>query len=306
MNLPRREIPSVAGLLAFEATARHLSFSRAAEELCLSQGAVSKRIRQLEQAVGVPLLARTRHQVHITEMGRIYLDHVRRFLKDMETTTHALRSGAWQRDAIVLAAPLSFSLRWLMPRLHRYRDAHSGIQIELVTMDRQTSLVPGSGVDCFVHAGRSPIQDAANTRLFNLEWVAVASPDLGAGQRVTGKGDPARLSRIEQTDLPRLWPAWLAQAGADIAALPALRVEGLELAIGAAIAGQGIALLPRPIIDRELGAHELAVLFEGRALVEGGFHLAVPVRLAGDPALCAFARWLECEARGPIYRARAA
>lgn len=306
MDLPRRAIPSVAGLLAFEATARYLSFSRAAEDLCLSQGAVSKRVRQLEQVVGVPLLARTRHQVYLTDMGRTYLGQVRQLLEDLEATTQALRSGARHRDAIVVAAPLSFSLRWLMPRLRRYRETHPDVRIDVVTACGDTSLAPQSGIDCLVHSGRVQDQDILSRPLFDLHWVAVASPTYRDRHKAADIADAARVVRIEQMDAPGLWAAWMAQTGASLPDTGAPRVEGLELAIAAAIAGHGIALAPHPLIDNELRTHDLAVLFEGCTLVEKGYQLAIPARLAGDPALSAFAHWVECEAGKPMHNMRAA
>ncbi|RDE08603.1 LysR substrate-binding domain-containing protein [Pelagibacterium lacus] len=307
MDLPRRAIPSMAGLLAFEATARYLSFSRAAEDLCLSQGAVSKRVRKLEQVVGVPLLARTRHQVHLTETGEAYLSRVRHLLAELEATTHAVRSEAKGREAIVLAAPLSFSLRWLMPRLRRYRDAHPGLRIDVVTAAENATLEPDSGIDCLVHQGRRQGSDALHLPLFDIDWIAVASPAYRDRHAVRSLSDIGRLVRIEQSDLPGLWQAWLGQSGIELFDnTHSPRVEGLELAIGAAVAGNGIALAPRALVEAELAAHELAAVFEGCEFRDKGYQLSIPIRLAGDRMVSGFADWMSREALAGARTIRAA
>lgn len=307
MDLPRRAIPSVAGLLAFEATARYLSFSRAAEDLCLSQGAVSKRVRQLEQVVGVPLLARTRHQVHLTEMGRIYLRRVRKLLEELESTTQALRSEAKGRESIVLAAPLSFSLRWLMPRFRRYREGHPDIRIDVVTVGEQTTLDIQPGIDCLVHGGRVKGGDALHYPLFDLHWVAVASPAYRDRCKIRIPADIGRVARVRQSGMQELWASWAAQAG--ISPGPddrAQQVDGLELAIAAATAGNGVAIAPRRLIEPELDGHELAILFDDIQVVEKGYHLSIPARLDGDDALADFVAWICREAAEPARTVQAA
>ncbi|WP_127145443.1 LysR substrate-binding domain-containing protein [Pelagibacterium montanilacus] len=302
MDLPRRSIPSVAGLVAFEATARHLSFSRAAEDLCLSQGAVSKRVRQLEQVVGVPLLARTRHQVCLTDMGRAYLAQIRQLLEDLEVTTEALRTRARGRDRIVLAAPLPFASRWLVPRLHRYRDAHPDIALDIVTGPDADGPEP----DCQIHLGRPHDQDVVVSPLFDLDWTPVATPSLRDRLGLTAPADLARARLLAQSDMSGLWPAWFARMGAEPGTGAALTFEGFELVAAAALAGHGVAILPRALVARELRSHDLVVLFEGTDLIERGFHLAVPGRLVGDPALTGLARWLVGEAAAPVRHIRAA
>lgn len=301
MDFPRRSIPSVAGLVAFEATARHLSFSRAAEDLCLSQGAVSKRVRQLEQVVGVPLLARTRHQVCLTDMGRAYLAQIRQLLEDLEVNTEALRTRARGRDRIVLASPLSFASRWLVPRLQRYRDAHPDIALEIATGSEADGIA-----DCHIHLGRPHEQDVVVSPLFDLDWTPVASPALRDHLAIQAPSDLSRARRLSQSDMTGLWAAWFAMTGSEPVQTATLTFEGFELAIAAAIAGHGVAILPRALIARELMAHDLVVLFQGTDLNERGYHLAVPARLVGDPAITGLAQWLTSQARTPVRQIRAA
>lgn len=301
MDFPRRSIPSVAGLVAFEATARHLSFSRAAEDLCLSQGAVSKRVRQLEQVVGVPLLARTRHQVRLTDMGRAYLVQIRQLLEDLEVNTEALRIRARGRDRIVLAAPLSFASRWLVPRLQRYRDAHPDIALEIAT----GSEADGTA-DCHVHLGRPHEQDVVVSPLFDLDWTPVASPALRDKLTIGAPSDLSHARLLAQSDMTGLWASWFARIDSEPVQHATLTFEGFELVIAAAIAGHGVAIVPRSLIARELQAHDLVVLFKGADLHERGFHLGVPARLAGDPAITNFSRWMAAEAASPVRQIRAA
>lgn len=300
MDMPRRAIPSVAGLLAFEATARYLSFSRAADHLCLSQGAVSKRVRQLEEVVGVPLLARTRHQVHLTEMGRAYLVRVRNLLEELEAATQSLRIEAPNRQTIVVAAPLSFSVRWLMPRLRRYHERHPELRIDLLTANEGTRLNPEMGIDCLVHARRPQERDTLSLSLPDTLWVTVATPAYRDRHSIASSADIARLTRIVQSDMAGLWRGWLTRAGLDQidddGAL--LHVEGLELAIAAAMAGNGIALAPRHLIEAELRSHELAIVGDEIAVMEKGHQVSIPAHLACDGVLSSFVDWVCSEFTG--------
>lgn len=295
MGLPRRTIPSVGGLLAFEATARHSSFSRAAEDLCLSQGAVSKRVRQLEQVVGVQLLVRNRHQVHLTEMGQTYLGRVRQLLDELEATTRGLSSGS--KDTVTIACPLSFSLRWLIPRLERYRRCHPEIHIELLTIEDGAIPRTKPDIDCLVRKGSPRNGDALHFPLFDLQWVAVANPGYRGRNEIQTISDLQWLTRIEQLDNPDLWQRWLLEAGGTTAHCAGThRVDGLELAIATAAAGEGVALAPRQFIEAELRTRSLTVVFETDGILEKGYELSVAAHLAGDATISSVVEWILHEA----------
>jgi LysR family transcriptional regulator, glycine cleavage system transcriptional activator len=117
----RRSIPSIAGLLAFEATARHRSFSRAARDLNLSQGAVSKRVRQLEEVVGIALFGRDRQTVSLTAAGAAYLEEIRWVLAGLEAATEQLTRTAAGVSGIAVAAPTDFARYWLVPPCPPFR-----------------------------------------------------------------------------------------------------------------------------------------------------------------------------------------
>ena len=113
----------MSGLIAFEATARHLSFSRAADDLALTQGAVSKRVRQLEAVLGFQLLVRNTNQVCLTEVGENYLTHVRRLLQQLQASTEDIRATARGKVTIRVAVPAVFATRWLVPLLTGFTEA---------------------------------------------------------------------------------------------------------------------------------------------------------------------------------------
>jgi LysR family glycine cleavage system transcriptional activator len=294
VGLPRRTIPSVGGLLAFEATARHLSFSRAAEDLCLSQGAVSKRVRQLEQIVGVQLLLRNRHHVHLTETGQTYLARVRQLLDELEATTRGLSRSS--KDTVTIACPLSFSLRWLIPRLERYRRYHPDIHIELLTTEDGTAPRTKPDIECLVRKGAPRNDDALLFPLFDLQWVAVTNPRYRDRNQIQTISDLQRLTRIEQLDKPDLWQRWLFKAGGTTAHCARThRVDALELAIATAAAGGGVALAPRELIEAELHSLNLTVAFETGCFQEDGYQLSVSAHLFEEPTVSSFVDWIRQE-----------
>ncbi|WP_367717130.1 LysR substrate-binding domain-containing protein [Nitratireductor sp. GISD-1A_MAKvit] len=292
MELPRRLIPSVSGLIAFEATARHLSFSQAAKDLSLSQGAVSKRVRQLEQMLGVALLARNNHQVHLTEMGRRYLPQVRTLLGQLESSTRALMQGADGKAVITIAAPVGLAACWLVSRLGAFQNRNPGLNINLVT-SKPLLEADDEAVDCAIVQGMPQWGGGACTPLFEEELLPVASPHFMRTRRPNSPEVLHECTLLHLMDQPDLWVEWFQQAGCARPGMPrGPQFDQFPLLIMAAMHGQGAAIVPRFMIERELEAGDLVVLFDVPLRSRRAYHFVTPARSASDRNVLALRNWI--------------
>ncbi|MCF5385827.1 LysR family transcriptional regulator, partial [Pseudomonas syringae] len=141
--LNKRHLPSIAALQCFEAVTRHLSFTRAAEELNLTQSAVSKQVAQLEELVQHLLFQRVRRRLQLTPAGALYLAEVRKILTQIEMSTHFLRSYGGETEVLRVSTPSTFGARWLVPRLKGWRLRHPHIHLDLINEQESDDLIKG-------------------------------------------------------------------------------------------------------------------------------------------------------------------
>lgn len=297
MPLPRRAIPSIAGLTAFEATARHLSFSQAAKELALTQGAVSKQVRQLELVLGVVLLERTKRHVVLTEVGKTYLAEVRQVLNRLEVITHSVLASGGSSAVLNLAVLPTFATRWLLPRLPRFIDARPGI-----TVNFTTRLAPFDFAyerfDSAIHYGSPYWAGASAEHLFDEEVVPVASPRLSEEYDIRQPADLARVTLLQQTTRPSLWSAWFASVGVLFEhPFRGPIFDQFSMTAQAAAANLGVALVPRFLVEEEVATGKLLILFDRPLKGEHAYYLVTPTAKLHDPLVRAFAAWLKTEIR---------
>jgi DNA-binding transcriptional LysR family regulator len=268
--LPRRSIPSIAGLIAFEATARHLSFSQAARDLALSQGAVSKRVRALEETLGVVLLHRSRHEVRLSETGRRFLADVRRLLVEFEATTQAYRRPAPAGMVLSVGLPRAVAAYWLLPRLPRLRARHPELCVNLVALSGAER--PAVPLDALIEEAPAPAAPGT-LLLWEETLVPVAAPALAARAAARGLG---ALDRLHLARRPDLWPRWSAAQHAPVGPDGPAH-DGLALVIEAAIQGHGAALVPEALAAGPIAEGRLA------RLAGGGLATGMVMRFAPVP-----------------------
>lgn len=295
MEYQRRSIPSISGLIAFEATARHLNFSRAAEDLALTQGAVSKRVRQLETVLGIQLLVRNTNQVCLTEVGKTYLDHVRKLLYHLQISTDEIRSRARGKASIAVALPSVLAIRWLMPRLIDFQRAFPAYSVDL------RSLCPSdttqlAEVDCAICDSPLLWREACATLIAATTDIVVASPAHLERHRPATLKELARASLLQFSREPKAWPDWFSAAGQTESISGGARFDDQGVVIEAALQGQGFALLPQFLVEDDIRRGRLVHLFPGRFLRGRQYHLYVPRRFDGCGAVDAFRRWLSIPA----------
>ncbi|MCZ2441132.1 MAG: LysR family transcriptional regulator [Burkholderiales bacterium] len=296
----RRKIPSTAALAAFEAAARHGSYTGAAEELAVTQSAVCRQIATLEAFVGVKLFRRSRRGVLLTDAGELYGRSVRARLEEIERDTLSLMASGGGRGVLEIGVVPTFATEWLLPRLPDFHAAHPDITLNLTTRI-QPFLFEGSGLDAALHAGGAPWPGSDSLHLMRESLVAVASPVLLQGRNLRARlqaADVARLPLLQMATRPQAWRAWFEAQGLQVEGdLAGPRMDLFSMLIAAASCGQGAALVPQLLAEPALRAGRLRVLVPRAHYSDRSYRLIYPQAKAHHPALVALRDWLDTQAR---------
>ena len=293
----RRKIPSLQALACFDAAARHESYTRAAQELALTQGAVSRQITALEEFLGIALFRRTRHGVALTERGADYARSVAPRLQGLERDTLDAMAHQGSGGSITLAAVPTFATRWLIPRLPQLAQQHPDITVHIDTRTRPF-MFADTAFDAALYSG-SPAQvsqwaGTRATRLLAEDVVPVCSPRfLGALRTLTPEA-MAQLPLLQQSTRPDSWRQWFdALSVSAPLALAGPRFELFSMTAAAATHGLGLALVPRLLIEGELLRGELVLASEQAFKGERAYYLVTPERADERPVLRTFLAWLQ-------------
>lgn len=300
----RRRIPSTQALVCFEAAARHESYTRAGQELALTQSAVSRQITALEDYLGVALFRRTRHGVQLSAAGVDYARQVARQLEALERDTlDAMGRQGRGGGALHLAAVPTFATRWLIPRLPGFMQAHPDITVHIETRTRPF-MFNDTPFDAALWAG-TPAQAAnwAGTRhtvLMQEDVWPVCSPALIAPRSSVAPEDIAGLPLLQQSTRPDGWRQWFDAQGTEAPrARSGPRYELFSMLAAAAAHGLGVALMPRLLIEDELARGELILACPRPLRGERSYFLVSPASDAQRPALQRLRDWLCTAAATP-------
>ena len=293
----RRKIPSLQALACFEAAARHESYTRAAQELALTQSAVSRQITALEEFLGVALFRRTRHGVALTERGADYAAQVAPRLQGLEQDTLDVMSTQGRGGSIHLAAVPTFATRWLIPRLPDLKALHPEITVHIETRTRPF-MFADTAFDAALYAGTAEqVSNWAGTqavRLLAEDVVPVCSPKLRGSQTTLTPEAIAQLPLLQQSTRPDGWRRWFEAMGvAAPQALAGPRFELFSMTAAAAAHGLGLALVPRLLIEAELARGELVVACKQPLQGERAYYLVTPERGEERPVMKSFLAWLQ-------------
>ena len=288
-------LPSLHALNCFAAAARHGSFTRAAQELALTQGAVSRQVAALEAQLGVELFRRTRHGMALTAAGAQYAARVAHSLDALARDTVDLvgRQGRGQR--LQLAAVPTFATRWLIPRLPALQREQPRLQIDIEVRTRPFVLAD-SGFDAALFAGTpQQLRRWAGTRaqlLLHEQVLPVCSPALLGGRGALAPDEISVMPLLQQSTRPDAWQQWFAAHGVvPPAAAAGPRYELFSLQAAAAVHGLGVALLPTLLIADELAARQLVIACPRPLRGQRAYYLVRPDDV-DDPVLDVFADWL--------------
>lgn len=288
--MPRRHLPPIQNLQAFEAVSRLGSFTRAATELALTQSAVSRQVSALERQLGAQLLIRDPRHVTPTAEGAAYATAVRSALGQLHRAALALQDHG-QAGTLTLAILPTFGSRWLIPRLPRFLRAHPEITLRFTTRIGAFDML-AEGVDAAIHAGQPDWPGCKATQLMEDRVQPIAAPQL----RATSVAAIARSPRLALASRPREWAAWMAAQGLDAsdteADAPAMVFEHLAALAQACAAGLGVALLPPFLFRDEIARGDLRPLAPEWP-TGGGYWLITPNR--PNPTVAALRDWLVTE-----------
>ncbi len=292
----RKKIPSTAALLAFEAAARHQSFTRAADELALTQSAVCRQIATLEDFLGVPLFRRTRRGVQLTEAGVSYGRQIAPRLDAIERDTLALMAHHGAASVLELAVVPTFATRWLLPRLASFQSDNPEVLVNMSTQTRPF-LFDQTEFDAAIYFGDAGWPGTEAHFLMHEHPVPVCSPALPSVRARMRADEIAGLPLLQQSTRPYAWRQWFEAAGVDAAGdMAGMRLELFSMLAQAAIERMGVALIPPFLIQQELAAGALITPCPRSAPSTRAYYLIVPERKAERPALTRFREWLVREA----------
>ncbi|NMY70069.1 LysR family transcriptional regulator [Pseudomonas protegens] len=290
MEMPKH-LPPLLALRAFEAVARHLSFIKAARELCVSQSAVSHQVQKLEQHLGQRLFIRRTRAIDLTATGDTYYRQIRPALEQIAQATQALLAPAGQQ-VLRIGLLASFATLWLAPRLADFNRRHPKIQLELLPAIDLAD-VAGAEVDLAIRYGKGNWPKVRATRFLAEQLSPVCSPAFKATSLSNG---PLLMARSHQ---PFEWDDWSRQQAMDLASHPRVMLHDYNIVVEAAVAGQGIAMGRRQLIQRHLAQGSLVDAFDLPPLCSQIGYWLVTAEGASNPALECFTQWLQEQGLDP-------
>ena len=295
-------MPSLDLLQGFEAAARHLSFTKAGEELYLTQSAVSRQIKELEDQLGVELFHRRHRALALTEAGQQFYAATAQVLTTMRTATSRLRAQAG-RKTLSVTTTNSFAALWLIPRLAGFTRTHPDVEVK-ITAETRVQDLERDGLDIAIRHGPASLAGPNAERLFGERVYPVCSPKLLKRLPLKEPGDLKNHCLLQYSDPdsrhPWLnWKTWL-----EVARIPDLRpastlsFSGYDQIIPAAVAGHGVALGRIPLLKDLLAAKELVAPFKNSVADPARAYFAIVSKIAmGRPEAVDFVAWLKEEAK---------
>ena len=285
----RRLYPSTLELLAFDTTARHLSMSRAAQELCVAQGAISRQVQQLEHWLGVRLFERVRKRLVLTADGQAYLEQVRPSLAALEQATLALRQKRPEQSLTLSCAP-TFGARWLIPRLPDFSRKHPDVTLTFCPYSQTPT-----PVDLSIRYGEGVWPSTTADYLGGKELSVVFARRLGP---LPHPGAVLSLPLLHHASLPHAWAQWQAANGlSGTAPYAGPRFEQFSILIEAVIAGLGVGLVPTCLVERECAQGQVDTLASVTPPSWKGYYVTQPDAAPHHEPATRFRHWLLDQAR---------
>ena len=286
-------LPSLNGLRAFEAAARHLSFTRAAAELNVTQTAISHQIRRLESQLGLRLFHRRNRALALTPEALAYLPAVRAAFEDLREATERLRRRERQ-TVLTVSTMASLAAKWLLPRVAAFQNANPGIEVRLTA---STHLVDfrREEIDMAVRYGHGVWPGLRAVWLMSEEIFPVCSPALLKGKRPLRRPeDLAHQTLIHNTGFREDWQVWLTAAGLPLSLMQkrGLVFNESYMALQAAMDGLGVALARTPFVETDLRDGRLVAPFDFVLPDKAGFYVVAPEETADTPKIKLFRDWL--------------
>jgi LysR family glycine cleavage system transcriptional activator len=286
-------LPSLNGLHAFEAAARHLSFTRAADELHVTQTAISHQIRRLEEQLGKRLFVRASRALRLTRDGEEYLPAIRAAFDDLRRATARLQRPD-REGQLTVSTTASLAAKWLVTRVASFQDAHPGIEVRITTSPHLVDF-QREEVDVAVRYGRGNWPGLRTQWLMAEDIFPVCSPALMTGAKSLRRPEDLVHHTLLHTTVGREdWQLWLTAAGlpVSLALRRGLSFDQSFMALQAAMDGLGVALSSRSFVDADIAAGRLARPFDMVLPADAGYYIVAPEETADSTKIALFRDWL--------------
>ena len=294
-------MPSLDLLTGFEAAARHLSFTKAGEELFLTQSAVSRQIKELEDQLGVPLFHRRHRALVLTDAGQQFYAAAAQVITTMRSATERLRAASGRKRPLSVTTTHSFAALWLIPRLAGFTRTRPGVDVR-ITADTRVQDLERDGLDLAIRHGPPSLAGPNAVRLFGERVFPVCSPKLLKTNPLRQPADLKNHTLLQYDDPdarhPWLhWKTWLEVAGVpELRPAGTLSLSGFEQIIPAALAGHGVALGRSPLVKDLLAEKKLVAPFKTTADPARAYFVIASKPAAARPEVNEFIAWLQAEA----------
>ena len=306
MSKKRYDVPSLDFIQGFEAAARNLSFTKAADELFLTQSAVSRQVKALEDDLGVVLFERRHRALVLTQDGEALYRVATDVLGRLQTVADQFKSNSGGQQ-LAITTTAGFAALWLIPRLKRFTQSHPAIDVRISATDVALNLDRGL-IDIAIRYGTRDALPAHAMPLFGEEILPVCSPSL-MGNKAAPLKVPADLRHhaLLHFDYPGMqrtwfdWGTWLTALGiGDLKPAGTLHFSQYDQLIQAAISGNGVALGRLPLLQEVIRSGALIAPFEKTVTGTRGYFILISEQAAKKPFVAAFCAWLQTEAKADI------
>ena len=292
-----RRLPPLNAVRAFEAVARNGSVTRAARELSVTQGAVSRHVGALEHWLGARLVERAQRGIRLTVQGAAYFRALRSALDQIDHATRQLQQSP-DDNLLRLKLPPTFAIRWLVPRLAGFHALHPAIDVQITTSHERADF-DREDIDACIHSERESPPGPGFRRLLGEVLLPVCSPRLlQRGPRLEAPADLAHHVLLCSLNRPDDWPAWLGAAGVPhIDGNSGLKFENAALAYQAAIDELGVMIAQRALVEEDLRTGRLVTPIAMPLRMPGGYYLAYSPHRPTSARVAAFEEWVVKEAQ---------
>ncbi len=290
MSYRRRLLPSISMLMAYDAAARAGSFTAAAHELNVTQGAVSRQISALENQLGIELFKRGHKPLKLTNVGKVYAQEVSSALQLVRNASLSAITKP-QTGILNLAILPTFGTRWLMPRFPSFLEQNPDITVSFVTKLSPFDFA-SENIHVAIHYGLPDWPGTSSTFLMDEMSVPVCAPSMFDDHAVDSIEDIAKLPLLHLASRPNAWEAWFRANESDVTVEHGMIFEQFSTVAQAAVAGLGAGLLPKFLIGREISQGELKVIVDDPIQSDYGYYLISPNDLSDYEPAIAFRKWI--------------
>ncbi|GGO76017.1 LysR family transcriptional regulator [Marinobacterium nitratireducens] len=283
-------LPPLNPLRTFEAAARLCSLTSAAEELNVSQVAVSRQVRVLEDYLGVALFRRLHRGIELTREGRELYEGITEAFQDISNAARKV-SRRGRRDILSIQSYTTFSQRWLIPRLANFHDTNESIEVRL-----SSSVAPvdfeTQNIDASIRSGHGDWPDLHAEKLVDIELIPICSPTLMESAKLNSPQDLSRVRLLHSMARPNDWANWVSSAGANIDADAGIRFDNSALAYEAASMNIGVAIAVKVFVERQIQNGSFIAPFDTTCKTGEGYYLTWPRNMRPSEPLLKFLSWM--------------